>query len=162
MQTPATTDENHKSNGAARKRRISDRVRHAVTLRVEKGLTGEEAAKLAGLSPAGFWKAWKQPHVQNLYSDLKAAYIHRVMDRRELLRAKALIEAERLLEHADSEAVRAKMVEFLAGEARGPAVSVTVNQAPSGYQYRRPLDQASSAIDGQAVDITPEPGKVGQ
>lgn len=59
-----------------------------------------------------------------------------------------------LMHNAQSEAVQARMVELFAGESKGPGVVVVNNQAPSGYQYRRPLDQASSAIDGQAIDIT--------
>lgn len=143
----------------ARKGRISARVRHAVTLKVEKGLTGEQCAALAGLSNAGFWKAWKQPHVQALYETLKHEYIMRVMDRKPLLKARAYEVAEELMGKDQPPAVRARMVEFIAGEGRGPAFAVQINNAPpQGYIYPRP-DTVSGGDAGQVIDGQAEPAK---
>jgi hypothetical protein len=159
MNAISPTDIDHKSNGMARKGRISARVRHAVTLKVEKGLTGEQCAALAGLSNAGFWKAWKQPHVQALYESLKHEYIMRVMDRKPLLKARAYEVAEELMGPDQPPAVRARMVEFIAGEGRGPAVAVQINNAPAhGYTYRRP-DTVSEVDKAQAIDVTAQPSK---
>lgn len=153
----------HKSNGNARKGRISSRVRTAITLKVEKALTGEQAAALAGLSNSGFWKAWGQPHVQQLYRELKAQYIQRAMDRKEVLRAHAIDIAAELMKEGNPPNIRAKMVELFTSEPRpGASVAVQVNVDRGGYEFVRPgarmveinpiTDAPSGGDDSQATE----------
>lgn len=77
-------------------------------------------------------------------------------------KALALEHARYLLTNAKSEAVQARMVEFLAGEARpGTQVNVQINNDRGGYEYARPgqqvveirgADDQSPAQDSQATD----------
>lgn len=79
------------------------------------------------------------PHVQELYEDLKLAYILNAEAKRGLLKARALEVAEDLLLNSASDQVKARMVEFLAGEPKsGPSVAVQVNVDRGGYEYARP------------------------
>lgn len=141
-------------------RRISARVKEAVRLRVEKGYRCEDAARAAGLSPAGYWKAIKRPHVKEYMETLKASFIEGVERDRRALKAQALEVAADLLHNAKSEAVRARMVEFLAGEAhKGPQtqVNVSVGAQARGYEYVPPgarvIDiRASDGAEGGAPD----------
>lgn len=132
-----------------RKRIISPRVRHAIKLRVENRLSGEDAARAAGLSPSGFWKAMTQPHIIAYAQEAKAAYIAKAIEKRELLKAHAMDVAEELLGKDQPPAVRARMVEFLAAEERkNPAVAVQINVDRGGYEYARPGAQIVEILPG--------------
>lgn len=141
--------------------RISPQMREAIRLRVIEGISGDDAARRAGLAPSGFWKAMKRQHVQAYEERLKLEYVQRVMARREIVKARAIEVAEDLMLNAQSEAVRMRAVEFFAGEARGPVVQVQVNNPASAYNYRRPTDCASGANAGQVIDVTPQSPDVG-
>lgn len=132
------------------KRRISARVRDAVRLRVEKGYKCEDAARAAGLSSAGYYKAMNQPHVKAYAEAVKLAYVERIQADKAILRAEALEVARDLLHNSPSDQVKARMVEFLAGEAKsGPSVNVQINNNSGGYEFVRPGQRV--------VEIEPEP-----
>jgi hypothetical protein len=148
-------------------RPISARVKHAMKLRVINGLTGDEAAKAAGLSPAGFWKAQKQPHVQAYADTLRTEFVQDVETRRQVIKARAIIVGEDLLHNSASDQVKAKMVEFFAREGAQPLVNVNINGGPAPYNLTRPsatIDHQKQAIHdlqsgddaSQAIDITPQ------
>ena len=142
----------HKQQTAPAQRRISAKVRHALTARVKDGLTWIEAAKAAGLSEAGIHKARKSQHVKALYEEIKGEYIQEVDALKAPFKAQALLVARDLMRESKSDAVKARMVEFLAGEGKGNAVNVAVqvnNHMANGYEYVRP--------GAQIVDITPAP-----
>lgn len=66
-----------------------------------------------------------------------------------------------LMHNAKDERVKARMVELFAGETRGPAVVVQMNQhAGAGYIYTRPdtqsADGAGQVIEGKAEQPKPE------
>lgn len=133
-----------------RHRAISKRVRHAITLKAEKGLTGEQAAKAAGLSPAGFWKAWQRQDVKELHDAMQQRIIDGIDRKRAILKARALDTAEDILANSTDDRIRARMVEFLAGEPKpGASVAVQVNVDRGGYEFVRP--------GARMVDITPLP-----
>lgn len=142
--------------------RMRPALAQAVTLIVEQGTTQREAAKRVGMDESALGRALRRPPI--------AAYVETAIAQQaigaEALKARAKVlalnRAIDLMHNAASEAVQARMVELFAGEAKGAGVNVVVNQAPSGYQYRRPLDQASSAIDGQAVEINGNSATVGK
>ena len=96
----------------------------------------------AGLSPAGLYKARKREEVQKLFEEKKAQYIQEIADMKAPHKARAMEVARELLDTSPSHAVRARMVEFLAGESKGMQVNVGVqvnNQAPAkGYEFVRP------------------------
>ena len=59
------------------------------------------------------------------------------------------------METSKSDSVRARMVEFLAGETKGNSVNVAVqvnNQAPQGYEYARPGQQVVEIVPAPASD----------
>lgn len=145
---PAQTPDKHLS--PVQKRRVSAKVRQALTLRVYDALPWDECARRAGLSPAAIYKARKQPHVIATFEDMQAQYLQEVERQRGPLKALALQHARDLLTNAKSESVKARMVEFLAGEPKGNSVNVAVNvqnNVGNGYEYVRPGQKL--------VDITP-------
>lgn len=93
----------------------------------------------------------KQPHVQEAMQAAKAAYIARSTEKRELLKAYAIEVAEQLLADDQPAQVRARMVEFLAGEPKPSAsVAVQVNVDRGGYEYARPGAQVVEIIDHES------------
>lgn len=127
------------ADGRSRKGRISPRVREAVRLRVERGYRCEDAARAAGLSPAGYFKAMTRPHVQEYAQHVKDAYIQRSTELREFGKAQAIEVALELLREAKSESVKARMVEFLAGERdKSPQIAIQNNVLVGGYEYPPP------------------------
>lgn len=138
------------------KGRVAPKLRAAIKLRVEEGLTITEACARAGISEAGWHKAMKRHAVQVEYEQTELAFCATIERRRKQYRARAIEVAAELMERGTSEAVRMRAVEFFAGEARQPAVAVQINNGPSGgYIYRRP-DLQSEAIEAQAIDAKAE------
>lgn len=153
----------HKDGTARRVRsdkgRLTPKLRHAIKLRVEEGLTIAAACARAGVSEAGWHKAMNRPAGQIAYEMTELAFIQTIERRRKGYKARAIEVAAELMERAQSEAVRMKAVEFFAGETRQPLVAVQVNAPQAeGYAYRRP-DTVSAADRAQAIDGTAEPGK---
>lgn len=135
------------------KRRVSAKVRKAFTDRLRYGLPWDQCAERAGLAEASLHKARNQPHVDALWTQMEAQFVQEVADGSARRKARALQVAEELLERSPSEAVRAKMVEFLAGERPGtPQVSVNIQQniGSNGYEYAPP--------GVRIVDVTPGTG----
>lgn len=138
-------------------RRISKKVRTALEARVYECLTWDQAAKRAGMSPAGIHKARKQQHVQDLHEHLIAQQIKEMEDLKRPLKALAYQEARRLMKEAKSETVRARMVEFLAGERdKSPQVAVNIqnNVGAGGYEYAPP---GSRIVDIEVSEDTASP-----
>jgi hypothetical protein len=134
------------------KGRIAPKLRAAIKLRVEEGLTITDACARAGISEAGWHKAMKRPIVQVEYEQVEIAFCATIERRRKQYRARAIEVAAELMERGTSEAVRMRAVEFFAGETRQPAVAVQINNGPGGgYVYRRP-DHQSAVDGGQVID----------
>jgi hypothetical protein len=132
--------------------RISPRVREAIRLRVEEGYKIEHATRAAGLSVAGYYKAMQRPVVQEYAESLKTSFITGIERHKRTLKAQALEVAADLLHNAKSEAVRARMVEFLAaepGQNPGAQVNLQINTGARGYEYVPP--------GARVIDITPLP-----
>lgn len=90
----------------------------------------------------------KQPHIQAALAEAKAAYIAKATEKRELLKAHAIEVAEQLLAPDQPPQVRARMVEFLAGESKNAQqINVAVNVDRGGYEYVKP--------GSRVIDITP-------
>lgn len=134
------------------------KLRHAVTLIVEEGRTQRDAAARAGLDERSLSRSLKIPHIAAYVEQQKAIA---VLDA-DTLKASAKRMAIRvgigLLHDAKSEQVKARMVEFFAGEAKtGSAVNVQVNVDRGGYEFRRPgqrLVDIEPAPDTQSGDDT--------
>lgn len=135
-------------------------MRTAIALVAKEGLSQSEAARRAGLHFVTLSKALKKPHVREAMEAMKLDAIANIEALKGTYKALALEHARYLLTNAKSEAVQARMVEFLAGEARpGTQVNVQINNDRGGYEYARPgqqvveirgADDQSDALDGQA------------
>jgi hypothetical protein len=101
---------------------------------------------------------------------MQAQYIQDVANDAGRRKARAFEVAMQLLEASSSDSVKARMVEFLAGESRNApqvAVNISQNLGAGGYEYLPPGaqivdvqagtgDSKSPVIDAQATDNTGE------
>lgn len=133
------------------KPRISQKVRDAVDLRVREGLSIAAAAERAGMSRNGFAKALKRAAVQDLVREVQERFVIESEAARAVYRARAFEVALHLMENAKSETVRARMVEFLAGDGISPQVAVHVDarQKGGGYEYLRPGEEIVEIVSGK-------------
>lgn len=120
--------------------RISPKVRSAVDARVKQGASIAKAAEMAGMSKTGFAKALKRPAVQEHMRKVQETFVAEVEASRAAFKARAFEVALELMLNAKSETIRARMVEFLAGDGKAPQVSVHVDarQQGAGYEYVPP------------------------
>lgn len=111
---------------------------------------------MVGLAEATWHKNVKRPHVQKALEDEKEKFIREIEALAERHKARALEVAAHLLENAESEAVRARMVEFFRGESKAvPSVTINNTVNSGGYEYARP-GQRIVEIEGSAQDVTPD------
>lgn len=140
-------------------------LRKAVDEIVLKGRTQRDAAKIAGMNETALGRALMKPHIAAHVEELKALAIIDAHKLRGLAKAMAIQTGIELMRESSSDAVRARMVEFFAGEGKpGTQVNVAVNVDRGGYEFVKPgqrvvdirpaIDGASDAIDGQAIDVT--------
>ena len=121
--------------------RISPATRKAIKLVIREGKQWGEAAEIAGVTYGAIWKAKQRPAVKQFIADEKAAFIQEVEEMRAPYKARAMEVANNLMHNANSEAVKARMVEFLAGESKNNGVNIQINNNNStsaGYEYARP------------------------
>lgn len=141
---------------------IRAKMRTAIAHLVDKCSTREEAAREAGVSQAGLYKALAKPEVAEYVEALNAWHIERSDAIRGRYRADAIAHAHHLMKNAKSEAVQARMVEFLASERKpdGPSVVInnTVSATSNGYEYVPPganvvrIDRPSSVDDAEVIE----------
>lgn len=137
------------------KRPVPKKTREAIRLRVREGLTWDQCAQRVDMKVAALYKAIKQPHVKAFMIMTKDEFIQDVEQMRAPYKAQAFEVARELLHTSKSDTVKARMVEFLAGEPKGNAVNVAVqvnNAPPQGYEYVRPGQDVVKIID--ASDTT--------
>jgi len=128
--------------------RLSSRIRAAVEARVRLGMSIAAAAEAAGMSKNGFHQALKRAAVQAYLREVQAAFVAETDANRAVYRVRALEAALDLMLNAKSEAVRARMVEFLVGDGKAPQVAVHVGaRTCGGYEYIRPGERL--------IEITP-------
>jgi len=131
--------------------RHSPKLRNAIKLRVEQGITITAACLRAGISEAGWHKAMLRPAVRDLYEMTELQFIQTIERRRKGYKARAVEVAADIMERGTSEAARMRAVEFFAGEARlGAQVQVNIGATSGGYEFLRPGQRI--------VDITPSDG----
>ena len=122
-----------------RQTRLSAKLRHAIEIMVEEGKSQVKAAEEAGMSRQGLGKALKKPAVREHMQAVETQFIARSEARRSLYRARALEAAWELAQNAQSEAVRARMIEFLASDAKVSPVAVHIDaRHMPGYEYAQP------------------------
>jgi hypothetical protein len=130
--------------------RMSAKLRNAIHLHVQEGKTILAACKEAGMSPQGFHKAMKRPTVRDYLQKVQAEFVTSVESKRALHRARAFEVGLDLMINSKSEAIRARMVEFFAGEAKQAAqVQVNVDARSGGYEFVRPGQQLVEIKGGE-------------
>ena len=136
--------------------KMRPKPRHAVTLIVEEGRTQRDAAARAGLDERSLSRSLKIPHIAAYIEQQKALAVLDADSLKASAKRMAIRVGIGLLHDAKSEQVRARMVEFFAGEAKtGPSVAVQVNVDRGGYEFRRPgqrLVDIAPATDVQSSD----------
>lgn len=144
----------------ARAPRINARVRQAIDHIAREGTTTREAAKRAGLNESSLYRALGRPNVAAHLEQAKALYCMEIDKLRGTAKAIAIQTGIDLMQHSNSDNVRARLVEFFAGEAKQPLVNVSVSTAERGvYAYTKPRDitpapdSASGGAISQAVEI---------
>ena len=123
-----------------RSARMSQKLRDAIRRHVTEGLSIVAASAAAGISRQGFHKALKRPEVRDHLKAVRLDFIEGAEAKKAFLKAQAFEVALDLMMNSKSEAIRARMVEFLAGAAKVSPVAVHIDarQAPGGYVYTRP------------------------
>jgi predicted DNA-binding protein (UPF0251 family) len=120
--------------------RMSEKLRTAIRFHVTEDMSIVAASKEAGMSRQGFHKALKRPEVRDYLRSVRQDYIETADAKKGFLKAKALEVAFDLMMNSKSEAIRARMVEFFAADAKVSPVAVHIDarQQPGGYVYQRP------------------------
>lgn len=129
--------------------RLSAKLRAAIEAHVTKGETIVDACKAAGMSTQGYHKAMKRAAVRDYLETVQRRFVTGTEANRALYKARAYEVALDLMLNAKSEAIRARMCEFLAGDCKVSPVSVHIDarQERAGYEFVRPGQQV--------VDIVP-------
>jgi len=126
--------------------RMSAKLRRAVNLHVCEGMTIVAACDKAGMSPQGYHKAMKRATVRDYLQTVRVEFVMGVESKRGLYKARAIEVGVALMLNSKSEAIRARMVEFFARDAKVSPVSVHIDaRQTGGYEFVRP--------DQRLVDI---------
>lgn len=128
-------------------------LRIAIDEIVLNGKTQRQAATASGMNETALSRALAKPHVNAYVEAMKAEVFAEAEQLKGRAKAIAIREGINLLRTAKSESVRARMVEFFAGEPKQSSVNVQVNTGAAGYVYTRPSDRPSVADDAQPIEI---------
>jgi len=127
--------------------RLSAKLRAAIEAHVTQGLSIAAACEKAGMSRAGYHKAMQRPVVRDHMETVQSRFVGDVRAKRALYQARALEVALDLMLNSKSEAIRARMVEFLASDAKVSPVAVHVDARQEtpflGYRLVRPSETLS-------------------
>ena len=139
--------------------RLSAKLSRAIDLRVRKGVPIAEACKEAGLSSAGWYKAMKRAAVRDHMDEVQRRFIGEVDLQRAVARGRAIEVGLELMANAQSETVRARMVEFFLSEGKTPQVAVHVDARsmppPVGYAYPSFRVNAEAATGPDLIEGDP-------
>ena len=140
------------------KRRASPKVARAIDIIATTGITLRLAAGHAGMNESALSRALAQPHNKAALDERKALLCLEMDSLKPIARAIAYREGMDLMQNSPSHQVRARMVEFFAGEGKQALVNVQVNtNAPHGYAYKRPDTQSDAPIEDATVIIEQSP-----
>lgn len=143
--------------------RMRPALRMAVELIIELGISQRDASRRAGMNETVLGRALKKPHIAAYVEHQKAVFLTDMLKLKDRAKAIAIAQGIDLMHSAQSEAVRARMVELFASEPRpGASVAVQVNVDRGGYEFVRPgarmveispiTDEPSGDDDSQAID----------
>ena len=129
-------------------------LRQALMLIAQEGRTQRYAADKVGMNETSLGRALQRPAIAAYLETLKAL---QTLDAAQMFghaKAMAVRIGIELMHDAKSEQVKARMVEFFAGEGKQALVNVQVNtNAPHGYAYKRPDTQSDAPIEDATVII---------
>ena len=135
--------------------RMSKKFREVLRLHEIEGMSVTDACAKVGYSRAAYYKARKSPSVLELIRDLRRELVESIEAKKAYLKGQALEVALDLMLNSKNEAIRARMVEFLAADAKVSPVSVHVDasrvEQTVGYTYKRPPGLGGPEVDGEAV-----------
>ena len=134
--------------------RLSEKLRRAIEVKITTGATINDACAKAGISPQGYHKALRRPSVRDYFEDVQHRFVADSDQMRANARTLAIAVAVDLMKNAKSEAIRARMAEFLAGDGKAAAVAVHVDLRQAmpqrGYTFIQPpdVDAPPRAVEG--------------
>lgn len=142
--------------------KLRAKLSRALDIIAIEGQTQREAARRAGMHEDSLSRALARPEVAAELEKRMADCATSIDQLRGMAKASAVRVGMDLMHNAKDEKVKARMVEFFAGEARGPAVAVQVNMPASGYVYRPPADARSGVdvvqyVDTEGKSVKPAP-----
>lgn len=136
--------------------RVSLKLREVIRLHETEGLSVTEACAKAGLSRAAYYKGIKRPGIQDLIRDVRRDFIEAMDAKKAYLKGRALDVAFDLMMNSKSDAIRARMVEFFAGDAKVSPVAVHIDarqaEPPNGYTYTRPAHLIDGGLGDEAAN----------
>lgn len=131
--------------------RLRTQLRRALDAMAEQGVTQRKAAEIAGLNENSIGRALKKPHVQTYLEEQRALFVADIDKLKGMAKALAIQTGLELMRDSADERIKAKMVEFFAGEVRqGAQVQVNVDARTGGYEFIRP-GQKVVEIEGKAT-----------
>ena len=137
--------------------RLRAALRVAINLRVTKGMTIAAACDEAGMSPQGYHKAMKRPVVREYLQSVQMEFVASVESEKAIYKARAFEVGMDLMLNSKSEAVRARMVEFFAGDGKVSPVSVHIDARQNhGYEYARPGQQVVTIVSDEGDALIPD------
>ncbi len=133
--------------------RMRAALRHAIELRVKKGMTVAAACEEAGMSSQGFHKAMKRSGVRDYLQTVQLEFIASVEGEKAMYKVRAMEVGMDLMMNSKSEAIRARMVEFFASDGKASPVSVHIDARQTvGYEYARPGQKVVEIVPNKAED----------
>lgn len=129
------------------------KTRRAVEAIGTKGVSVAEAAKIAGMSVSALYRALARPEIEQELERIKALQVSRIDDLSAQAKAAAIANGLELMNSAEDEKVRARMVEFFAGGGKsGLTVNVQNNVNSGGYAYAPPGSKVVDVVDAEKAD----------
>lgn len=122
--------------------RLSAKLRRAIDAIASEGVTQRRAADIAGMNERALSKALKKPHVAEALESERALFVNEMDKLKGIAKALAVQTGIDLMRDSKDERIKAKMVEFFAGEVKQAAhVQVNVDARSGGYEFVRPGQQ---------------------
>ena len=146
-----STQEANKTRVGAKPPRLNAKTRKAIDILVTTGRTQRQAAEIVGLNEKSLSRSLKKPHIAAHYEQQKMLALQDVKQARKMGEIAAMHVAIDLMHNSKSDSVRARMVEFFAGEAsKGVTVNVQNNVNSTGYEMARPGQRVVDIVDSKA------------
>lgn len=122
--------------------RMSKKFREVLRLHEIEGMSVTDACAKVGYSRAAYYKARKNPAVQDLIRELRREVIETVEAKKAYAKLRAIEVGIDLMLNSKNESVRMRAVEFFGADAKVSPVAVHIDARQTaqtgGYVYERP------------------------